>query len=524
MKSIVKRRLVFVLLFFVCVVLAACSKESSNQSTIDKQKEGFIELSIMDTASTPPPKGTSVQKKIEETTKTILKPTWVPNNEYQSRLNVSLSTGDIPDLVRLFPDGPQLYTSTEVKAIENGLFHDLTEYINDPEFEKKYPNLGKYPKYLWDKMTVGGKIYAIPRHIEPETFSGLWIRKDLLEKAGLEIPTTMDELADVIIKLTDPSNNVYGLQLDGANAIDSPSGGKIFANAFTGVHDWKVEDNGDFSYQSFMPEYKDYLQWLKGLYDAGAIHPEFALGQGGGKFLDGTAGVLAFRWHALVKAERPHVEFAEAVRDEAEPMLIKPVKGSKMWTVEANRGFYSKSVINSKVPKENIPHILKFIDYMGSEEAQQLGTFGIEGEHHDVKDGEKIINKDKVKEDSIGVWESDIRQVFRDYQWFIDDLRVNRGADEKALENMEEIGTFTEEKYLEAKEKYNFGTPHFNLYSPTLLEKWDQLNKDLVDNRVKVVMGEMSFKEWDEYVVSITSSETYKKILEELKEGYLKNK
>ena len=53
---------------------------------------------------------------------------------------------------------------------------------------------------------------------------------------------------------------------------------KAFAIAFTGQTDWTVDENGDFQYMQFNEKYIDFLNWMKDLYDAGALDPEFALG------------------------------------------------------------------------------------------------------------------------------------------------------------------------------------------------------------------------------------------------------
>src|SRR5690606_11819388 len=41
-------------------------------------------------------------------------------------------------------------------------------------------------------------------------------RKDLLDAAGIEPPTTLEEFQDAVVKLTNPDNGIYGIALRGA--------------------------------------------------------------------------------------------------------------------------------------------------------------------------------------------------------------------------------------------------------------------------------------------------------------------
>ncbi len=55
--------------------------------------------------------------------------------------------------------------------------------------------------------TVDGKLAGIPIITEQEI---LYYRKDLLQKAGIAVPKTLDELTDAVKKLHDPKNEIYG--------------------------------------------------------------------------------------------------------------------------------------------------------------------------------------------------------------------------------------------------------------------------------------------------------------------------
>lgn len=116
-------------------------------------------------------------------------------------------------------------------------------------------------------MKFNGGTYILPRgtaEIAPN--SGIEVRKDLMEEFGFTTePKTMDELKDWLIGLSKASG-LYALQFSVAD-IDTDAL-KAFAVAYTGMMDWGIDENGEFTYQVFADGYVDFLKWMKDLYDA----------------------------------------------------------------------------------------------------------------------------------------------------------------------------------------------------------------------------------------------------------------
>jgi len=524
------------LLLFVTLLLGAClpvpavqqpqpaaQGQTAEQPAPAPQAEPPIKVTWMNVAWGTPPatQDTPVQKLIEEETNVDLEMIWVPWNEIKNRVNVGMATGDLADVTQVAPDGPQIYTSQQVKAIQDGVFADLTPYLTGPDFAKNYPNLAKIPAEIWKNITFNGKIYGIPRHLAPYTFDGIFIRKDLFIQAGYkypeDVPTTMDELTEVILKLSNPPS-VYGLGLSGDDLDGVQS--NILAVAFTGVQNWSVDQEGNFTYRAFMPEYKDFLKWVKMLYEAGAINPEFPLGQNSEDYNNGKAAVTLHRWHAYIPTASGAA--AGGFNDEtkaagADTFETLPLQGPKCRTVEMNPGYWTQSMISAKVPAENIPRILRLIDFMAADEFNELAYFGIEGIHYEVKDGKKVTN-DRYNEDAVRIW-SGISHINNGWQteywrkWLAD-----QGASPENQQMAKDAG---DGAIAALKECPSVGIPHYTLYSETLATRWDELTAKLRENRVKFIVGRITEQEWDEYVQSITSSETYQQILQELKDAYL---
>lgn len=114
--------------------------------------------------------------------------------QYQVKFNAGATDVDVM-MYNVANQGRQL--------ISNGWLRDLQTDVTKPGF-----NWDDFYKASREVVTgEGGKIWGIPLVSERVM---LYYRKDLLQNAGLAVPTTFDELAAAAKVLHDPTNNVYG--------------------------------------------------------------------------------------------------------------------------------------------------------------------------------------------------------------------------------------------------------------------------------------------------------------------------
>jgi len=138
-------------------------------------------------------------------------------------LTTGIATGEAPDVFFISPGDWRRYA-------ESGLALPLEDYI---------------PQYLkddilpasWDAVTLDGHIYSLPFEMEPVA---LWYNKAIFAEAGLEPPTTWDELVADAQQLTTADR--YGILIPTApgyyeNFVWYPflwmSGGEIMNADFT---------------------------------------------------------------------------------------------------------------------------------------------------------------------------------------------------------------------------------------------------------------------------------------------------
>lgn len=119
--------------------------------------------------------------------------------DWQEKMTINLSSeSSAYDITYIFP--PDLATFAS-----NGWLMPLDDYIE--KYDDVY-NFSDIPDYLWDAYSYDGHIYGIPSH---QWAAILFARTDLIEEAGLEVPTTLDELVETSKALT--GDGRYGLTL-----------------------------------------------------------------------------------------------------------------------------------------------------------------------------------------------------------------------------------------------------------------------------------------------------------------------
>lgn len=201
----------------------------------------------------------------------------VPEDQFTQKMNVSVATGDLPDVMWL--DAKNM-----MELAENGLLADLTDLYenNTSDFTK---SILEQDKVSFDTAKVNGRLMAIPHTGSAvDSLQILAIRSDWLENLNLEVPTTMQELlavAEAFVK-NDPDQNgvddTYGIALTKNFIKDNHAGATGFFAGYHGyINRWVRDESGKIVYGSTQPEVKTALSALQNLYKNKLIDPEFGV-------------------------------------------------------------------------------------------------------------------------------------------------------------------------------------------------------------------------------------------------------
>src|SRR6266581_2649023 len=127
----------------------------------------------------------AVLKYAKQYTKANVTVNWVPGtgNEYPNKVRAALLGSNAPDVFE--------NASLSLDQVKAGLLEPLDDVIADVKSDFKPASLAPF--------TVNGKVYGI-KMINDPTF--IYYRKSMFQKAGVQPPTTIDELITVAKKLS----------------------------------------------------------------------------------------------------------------------------------------------------------------------------------------------------------------------------------------------------------------------------------------------------------------------------------
>ena len=318
---------------------------------------------------------------------------FVPSDNYEDKLGLTFaSPSDMPMVIAVGK-----LNSAIVAAAEAGAFWDLSDYIFDQE---KYPNLSQANKNVLESLTVGGETIGIYRS-RPIGRLGIGYRADWAEALGLEAPTTVEELYNMMYAFTynDPDGNgvddTYGL------ALCKYTGPLDIMQTYFGVGNGWVEEDGQLKPVHMTKEYLEALEWFKKMHDDGLVYEDWAVrdtatwadgvknGESG-MFIDVLDGSRRI-WDYFVNNDIPAVPGSNSY-ETAAMNLVGNIDGLTMATAGYN-GFF---VITKNAKTEaDLEACLSFIDKMNDDAMIALSSYGLEGIGYEYNADGYLVDLDK---------------------------------------------------------------------------------------------------------------------------------
>lgn len=314
-----------------------------------------------------------------------------PPNNSEDAYKMMVISGDLPDVIMWE------YSAGTDRMYAEGQIIDLTELIAEHA-----PNLTRIlnerPELRREVETTDGRIYYFPS-INPmltiedvcrRTTSGLIIRKDWLDKLGLEVPNTIDEWYEVLtaFKTRDPNGN--GVQdeipIDGW-------GLPYFAAAYGVINRFCVKPDGTVVYGPMEPEYKAYLETMNKWYAEGLLGSNCLIHSEAWK----TENIVNNLTGSFAGMDNAWRHYLPSLQENVADAMFAPVpwamneEGIRYTFRTETAGHMSKFVTTITSDCEDPVAAVKFIDYMYSQKGADLLTWGIEGETYVVENGEKKL-------------------------------------------------------------------------------------------------------------------------------------
>ncbi|NQX63653.1 extracellular solute-binding protein [Paenibacillus qinlingensis] len=203
------------------------------------------------------------------------------NTDYSQKVSLAIASNDLPDAM--------LVNESQLRQmVKAGQLADLSEVYKKYGTDRLKKIYDSNPGLL-DGVTFDGKLYALPETTLPSA-PMTWIRKDWLDKLGLQPPKTLIDLEIIAKAFIDNKMGgentlgIVGTQQGGALYSNFLTSGDhylnfspmFFANnAYPGI--WVKDKDGSAVYGSTLPETKQSLATMRDWYAKGILDKEMGL-------------------------------------------------------------------------------------------------------------------------------------------------------------------------------------------------------------------------------------------------------
>jgi putative aldouronate transport system substrate-binding protein len=437
--------------------------------------------------------------------------------EYQKKTGINLTFEDVPtqgfperkNLAFASNDLPDFFFRSALTPLESIKYGTAGQLIPLEGLIDKYaPNfkalMNTYPGIKADITFPNGHIYSLPMVVttKPSLVGMNWINQSWLNKLGLSMPQTPDELINVLkaFKDKDPNGNGKADEIPLSNAGPADNGGNIplveeFAGSFGldrqfeynanvvngKVHLWMADDN-----------YKQILQFLNQLWTQKLIDPQYFTQTQAQYIAKMTAGQIG-----MMSWGNNNPFIAHAADYKGMPPLKGPNGDQKYVVIQPMTKAFGAFAITSanKHPEET----MRWVDYFYGKEGATFIRYGVEG---------KTFNYDTNGEaqyvDSIAKSPTPDVTACKDVTPFCGGAFPHwlNDKNDSLVNNEDTIAAVkVVEPYL----------PDVK-YGPLLFDEKtakdvDNLRRDIdtyvKEQSTKFIVGEIGFDKWDEYVSTL---------------------
>jgi putative aldouronate transport system substrate-binding protein len=458
-------------------LLAGCNNAAP------KTDPNAISLMVPFLETQPPPANDPIGARLAELTGKKLDITWVPNSSYEDKTNITLAGDDVPQVMVI-----QGKSAGFVKSAQAGTFWDLTDKLKD------YPNLTTTSPVVQKNSSVNGKVYGIYRARDAMR-TAVIVRKDWLDKLGLPMPKTTEDLYNVAKAFTerdpdgDGKNDTTGLTIPkwpGSIGTNSPY--DVIETWFGAGNRWT--ERGGTLVPSFKTE--EFIQadtFIKKMVDEGLVNKDYATldsAKWNEPFFNGKSGIIidvhsrAQVLITLFKQAHPQ-DFGKYV--DITGNLVGPDGKLHAQPTDGYSGFLAIPKVRVRT-EEDLTSVLTFLNALNSRESAITLNNGIEGKNFTVKDKLAVAAADtpdnKVLNDAVKSYAQLGMNVAG--QQFYNPQQPS--AYEQAI--------FDKRKKIEASDlKSAVPNPAAPYVSETYVAKGAQLDNIISDARIKFIAGQI---------------------------------
>lgn len=467
------------------LALSGCTAHSGSKSSSasgDTLKTLTVQAPFLSAA--PPAKNNEIGNQLEKILGVKLDINWVPNSSYEDKTNITLAGSDIPDVMVIQGKDPGF-----VKNAKAGAFWNLTKYLKD------YPNLVTTSPAVQHASSVNGQIYGIYRPRD-EMRTAVILRKDWLDKLGLKVPKTTEDLYNIAKAFTeddpdgDGKKDTYGIVVPKwPGPIGSNSPWDAIETWFGSGNLW-TKQGGKLVPSYTTANWKKALDFEKKLVSNGYVNPDFATMDSvnwNTPFMDGKGGIIIDTYSRarqinglLEKSDPTNYQKYVAVTGN----LIGPDGTMHALPTAGYSGFLS--IPKSSVKTEaQLRQVLSILNKLNTKKAQVLINNGIEGKNFTLVDGKAAaINPPTTESTQL----TDTVKSYAQLGIAVNGQKFYDPAQPNAYDQAEYDH---EEKMMNADLKHAVYNPAAAYVSDTYVMQGATLDNIIGDARIKYIAGQL---------------------------------
>lgn len=341
-----------------------------------------------------------VWKWLAENTGVKMDLTVVDKASETDKFNLMIASGDYTDLMNIsdYAAGPEA-------ALNEDIIIDLGEYLEE--------NMPNYSTIIHADQNVYSKvqdadmflcIYPIKDQNANPGGIGTFVRMDWLEELGLDVPTTYDELTDVLTAFKNEKGAIEPMSL--FNTISMQNGllmggfgskAELSADAMgTDFGASFYQEDGKVIYGATQDGTRKYLSWLHKLYDQGLINFENMQNRDVNPFGDLNAGEASRGETGYIFSNQPFGgNYSTMAAQNGDPNCnwwpvqdVAEVSGQTIPFYEETSMVDTTGAAKISISSQcdDVETALQFLDYGYSYEGGLLYNYGFEqGSGHDIE-------------------------------------------------------------------------------------------------------------------------------------------
>lgn len=431
-----------------------------------------------------------VEKELEEkyniNIDLIVLPGWTDG---PTALNTMMASDNVPSVIWWGWDATREYEQWK----NAGLLVDVSKYLN------KYTNMRDYynsmePMTLFYDTEENGSVYRMPAAVAEPACEALYIRQDWLDNLNLKVPTTVEELNEVMRAFTedDPDGNgvddTYGL---GGNKDWRMLWPWIQSYDYTNYDGWVVDANGKVGYGPAMDNTKLWLGDVADLFSKGYIKPSvISAGDRDQEMANGGFGIC-YSWCTWNGKDNAVMQSFYENNPDANWVNIDMVTGVNGNPEEhpGTAAAWAKFAITSACPDPE--RLFAIWDDMATTDNYIKRIYGHEGEDY-VLDENGEYNPIHSPDSDENTTENIGLNMFYGTFYRTDEAQISKTKE--VLDVFDKVIANSRDRYAQTVEWQNTAD----------LQLWTSIGSDIVDESEQymwgVLVGQKSIEEWDNYI------------------------